>query len=434
MSLMNPLNESTSSEGVSFQPHLKTFEELDQKIQAKTQGVFYRTLGAGQKEVNADRAKRLALAGDLIKAAPENKETLKKVSEVNRQELMRMYGSYGNEAHIDSHESLQREVDTLQKQVDVRLRETKTSVVDYAEVKEGVGSDKSLNDNSFRKRFNNPNTIFCLPIGEEGIELQGGGVNDQQELEYAGAYGRVFLGESVACKVMNMVDVQVEREAINEANFLCKMEGSQHVMGSSKVINIESKGRRTVEYSCILMKKMDGDLKAIAKKSPSYDKEVAKQKVGVLRDAAAGLQELHKEGIVHQDVKTENVLFNKSENKAYIADLGSCEYESLTKGKTVGTPAYRSPEGDDRQRQTTASDIYSFGVMAHEVITGELLRLGDDKYQDYQVDRTAYKEELGGSAGAKMAKLVDSCLKCDPTDRITSTKLEIELSAMLKKL
>lgn len=431
---MNPLNESTSSAGTSFQPHIKTFNELDQKIQAKTQSIFHGFLGIGKKEVSADRTRRLALAEDLVKANPESKETLKKVSAVNRQELTRLQGSQGDQSHIDSHKNLQKQVDTLQKQADNRLRETKTSTVDYSAVKEGEGSDNPLNDTSFRRRVNNPNTTFCLPRGEEGVDLQGGGVNDQQELECAGAYGRVFFGESVACKVMNMVDVQVEREAINEANFLCKMEGSQHVMGSSEIINIESKGRRTVEYSCILMKKMDGDLKAIAKKSPSYDKEVAKQKVGVLRDAAAGLQELHKEGIVHQDVKTENVLFNKSENKAYIADLGSCEYESLTKGKTVGTPAYRSPEGDDRQRQTTASDIYSFGVMAHEVITGELLALGDDKYQDYQVDRTAYKEELGGSAGTKMAKLVDACLKCDPADRITSAKLEMELSAMLKKL
>ncbi len=262
-------------------------------------------------------------------------------------------------------------------------------------------------------------------------------MNDKNEIKYAGAYGRMFFEEGkdrpIGAKVMNAIDWRVAEEGENEASFLCKMSGSEHVMGASEVLNIQKKGRTDPAYICIVMKKMDGGvLSSISVKNTTGDQEIAKTKVRALRDAAAGLQELHKEGIVHRDVKTENVLFDKTENKAYIADLGSCEYESLMKRGTAGTPAYRSPEGDNRDKQTTASDIYSFGVMAHEVITGDLLSF--DKTQDYQVDKTAYREELGSHAGEKMAKLVDACLKCDPEDRTTSKKLEKELSAMLKKL
>ncbi len=96
----------------------------------------------------------------------------------------------------------------------------------------------------------------------------------------------------------------------------------------------------------------------------------------VVRQVAAGLELAHRHGVVHRDVKPENILF--SEGLAVVADFGIAKAvstagrEALTRtGVPLGTPGYMSPEQamgvaelDER------TDVYSLGCVVYEMLTG----------------------------------------------------------------
>ena len=109
--------------------------------------------------------------------------------------------------------------------------------------------------------------------------------------------------------------------------------------------------------------------------------DLIKQKRFSLRDAAlvierlaAALDHAHSQGVIHRDIKPDNVLFDTS-NNPYISDFGVAKItESLvssTNQEVIGTPAYISPEqalGEDVDRR---ADIYGLGAMLYEMLTGE---------------------------------------------------------------
>ena len=95
----------------------------------------------------------------------------------------------------------------------------------------------------------------------------------------------------------------------------------------------------------------------------------------ILHQVGAALGYAHKHGVVHRDVKAANVMVD-SGGWAVVTDFGIAkvaEAHGLTMtGATVGTPSYMSPEQCDAKELTGASDQYSLGVVAYEMLTGRL--------------------------------------------------------------
>ena len=93
----------------------------------------------------------------------------------------------------------------------------------------------------------------------------------------------------------------------------------------------------------------------------------------IAAQAAQGLQEAHLKGIVHRDIKPSNIMIN-SKGQVKIMDFGLAKIsweEDLTKtASIVGTVKYMSPEQAQGEKLDAQTDIWSWGVMFYELLTG----------------------------------------------------------------
>ena len=164
-----------------------------------------------------------------------------------------------------------------------------------------------------------------------------------------------------------------------------------------------------------------------------------KQAIDIGIQIADGLAAAHEKGIVHRDVKPENIMVRK-DGIVQIMDFGLAKLRAsgskitrLTKeGSTVGTAGYMSPEQVQGQDTDHRSDIFSFGVLLYELLTGQLPFKG--------VHETALAYEIVNVDAAPMSSvkpeidpaldlIVLECLEKDPRERtqsIAQTALDLK--------
>jgi serine/threonine protein kinase len=93
----------------------------------------------------------------------------------------------------------------------------------------------------------------------------------------------------------------------------------------------------------------------------------------IISKTAQGLAYAHKKGVVHRDLKPDNILFDDN-NDPFISDFGVARLSestgSLTGSGVIGTPAYMSPEQAQGNPLDSRSDIYSLGVIVYQMLSG----------------------------------------------------------------
>jgi tetratricopeptide (TPR) repeat protein/tRNA A-37 threonylcarbamoyl transferase component Bud32 len=104
----------------------------------------------------------------------------------------------------------------------------------------------------------------------------------------------------------------------------------------------------------------------------------AEETARIVSDLAAALDAAGRAGVVHRDVKPENVLLDQATGRALLADFGiaravavEASGSSTGQGVAVGTPVYMSPEQAAGEEIDTGSDLYALGVVAYEMLAGQ---------------------------------------------------------------
>ncbi|RSZ62717.1 Stk1 family PASTA domain-containing Ser/Thr kinase [Corynebacterium hylobatis] len=142
----------------------------------------------------------------------------------------------------------------------------------------------------------------------------------------------------------------------------------------------------------------------------------------VLRAVLTGLSAAHTAGMVHRDIKPDNILIN-GDHRVKLADFGlvrSATAATTATNQIVGTAAYLSPEQVDGTDITPASDVYSAGIVLFELLTGTVPFSGDNPldhaYQRLEEDVPAPSSRIGG-VPSLIDALVGTATARAPQDR-----------------
>jgi serine/threonine-protein kinase len=163
--------------------------------------------------------------------------------------------------------------------------------------------------------------------------------------------------------------------------------------------------------------------------------------VAVLRPVLGGLAAAHRAGLVHRDVKPENVLIS-DDGDVKIADFGlvrAVAAAGITSANVIlGTAAYLSPEQVREGNASPQSDVYSTGIVTYELLTGRVPFVGDSAlsiaYQRLDNDVPPANAVIGG-VPAQFDEFVARATARDPADRYADAiEMAAEMDAIAKEL
>jgi eukaryotic-like serine/threonine-protein kinase len=149
--------------------------------------------------------------------------------------------------------------------------------------------------------------------------------------------------------------------------------------------------------------------------------------VRIIVEACHGLDYAHRQGVVHRDVKPGNLLISNETGAVKLADFGIAKAAEQTRvtqvGSVLGTAAYLSPEQAQGKEAGPASDIYSLGVCAYQLLTGRL------PYEYSSLTELALKQQNEGfepirhfrrEVPPELDRAIQLCLSRDPDARYGS--------------
>ena len=180
------------------------------------------------------------------------------------------------------------------------------------------------------------------------------------------------------------------------------------------------------EFVFFAMAYVDGETltERVRRRGPMAPSEAAR----VLRDVAWALAYAHGQGVIHRDVKPDNILLEQATGRVLVADFGIAGVVAgagaLAAGEVVGTPEFMSPEQALGEAVDARSDLYSLGVVGYFAFSGTL-PFEADKATEVLAKQVTEPAPPLAAAGLgvprRLAQAVDRCLAKDPAERPEGT-------------
>jgi len=272
---------------------------------------------------------------------------------------------------------------------------------------------------------------------DSGEEAQSYGRYKVLQLLGEGAMGRVYLSEDpilkrkVAVKVIS-TDKQLEHTVLSEylERFTVEAQACARLNHPS-IVSIYDAGEQD-DVPWIAFEYVSGE---------HLDRLIARQKqlpidriLKISGDIAAAMSHAHNLKIVHRDIKPANILIDDKSQIAKLSDFGIVKspFTAITQcGTAVGSPGYMSPEQIDDLEVDPRSDIFSFGIVLYEMITGAHPFLKESVQATFFATVSCnYKPicELREDVPDKLVRIVERALVADKKLRIIDAA---ELCAMI---
>jgi serine/threonine-protein kinase len=228
--------------------------------------------------------------------------------------------------------------------------------------------------------------------------------------------GREADGTPVAIKVLKpryAGDAQFESRFRNESETAAKLE-------HPNIIRIRSVAKTGAHVYFVMDLCADSLGARLAREGPLAETDILR----LARDIIAALAFAHQQGVIHRDLKPDNVLI-RSDGGAVLTDFGIARavsgYTASTGvNMTIGTPQYLSPEQAQGQPLDHRVDFYSLGVTLYKAATGELPFNSTDWFELARMhveDPPPSMRKKRPELSKRFERVVMKCLEKHPDDR-----------------
>ncbi|MGM0652458.1 MAG: protein kinase domain-containing protein, partial [Bacillota bacterium] len=194
-----------------------------------------------------------------------------------------------------------------------------------------------------------------------------------------GGMARVYRGRDLLLKRTVAIKI-LKDQMTGDAAFIRRFEReaqSAAALSHPHIVNIYDVGEQSGTYFMV-MEYVDGsNLKQYIREKGRLPVHEA---IRISRQIAEALEEAHKAGVVHRDIKPQNILFSR-DGKVKVADFGIAiagDGATVTVGdEIIGTVQYIAPEQARGEVAGKQSDLYSLGIVLYEMVTGKVPFTGE---------------------------------------------------------